>query len=439
MTQKLLSIGLILLMCTGYTNAQHIQLDSLQNLIKSYSNLPLEKRQDTVYINIINQYSLSNYYINKDSIYFYANKSLALSKAINYSKGEIEALINIAFYESELGRHTNAILIAKTALEKAEEIGSLYYLLICYSNIATFYEYNGDIQNSVEYSLRAIYLAKNQENKTNQEISYLSLIYENLGITYGLQREYQKALEFLDKAQTINIQTNNKLAQAETMSNMASFQLKTKEYEKGLENINASIPIFEQKGQNDWLAYALKVKGQLYVETKDYEAALNIFMRSLSLYETIEDKREKISLLNGIALTYLGINEYDLAKHYAQQALTSAQQLNSYEDLKECSKTLYLLHKKLGEFEQALMYYQDFKRYNDSIFNLENSKSIAANEAQLDFIAKENQLILKNEKKLNKHRLWIYLYSFGGMVLLTVLFFIQRSRKLERKLNSLLA
>ena len=439
MTQKLLSIGLILLMCTGYTNAQHIQLDSLQNLIKSYSNLPLEKRQDTVYINIINQYSLSNYYINKDSIYFYANKSLALSKAINYSKGEIEALINIAFYESELGRHTNAILIAKTALEKAEEIGSLYYLLICYSNIATFYEYNGDIQNSVEYSLRAIYLAKNQENKTNQEISYLSLIYENLGITYGLQREYQKALEFLDKAQTINIQTNNKLAQAETMSNMASFQLKTKEYEKGLENINASIPIFEQKGQNDWLAYALKVKGQLYVETKDYEAALNIFMRSLSLYETIEDKREKISLLNGIALTYLGINEYDLAKHYAQQALTSAQQLNSYEDLKECSKTLYLLHKKLGEFEQALMYHQDFKRYNDSIFNLENSKSIAANEAQLDFIAKENQLILKNEKKLNKHRLWIYLYSFGGMVLLTVLFFIQRSRKLERKLNSLLA
>src|SRR5690606_25433416 len=108
-------------------------------------------------------------------------------------------------------------------------------------------------------------------------------------------------------------------------------------------------------------------------------------------------------------------------------------------DLKACSKTLYLLHKKLGEYDKALMYHQDFKRYNDSIFNLENSKSIAANEAQLDFIAKENNLILLNEKKLNRQRLLIYLFSFGALVLLTILFFIQRSRKLERKLNSLLA
>src|SRR5699024_9328442 len=104
-----------------------------------------------------------------------------------------------------------------------------------------------------------------------------------------------------------------------------------------------------------------------------------------------------------------------------------------------CSQTLYLLHKSLEQFELALKYHQDFKRYNDSIFNLENSKSIAANEAQLDFIAKENNLILQNEKKLNRQRLWSYALSFGALVLLIVLFFIQRSRKLERKLNHLLA
>ena len=439
MAQRFLFIWLIYFICIAQTNAQHKNLDSLQNIIKTYSKLPLEQRKDTAYINIINQYTLSNYYVNKDSVYFYADKGLSLSKAISYTKGEIESLINIAFYESEIGHYPKAILIAKDALKKAEEIESLYYILICHSNIATFYEYNGDIQNSVEYSLRGIYLAENKQNKTEEELAYLSLIYENLGITYGLQRDYEKALDFLDKAQQINIQTNNKLAQAETMSNMASFQLKIKQYDKGLKNINASIPIFEQRGYQDWLAYALKVKAQLYVETKNYEHALNIFMRSLNLYENLEDKREKTSLLNGIAKTYLGIKEYDLAKLYADQAITSAKELNSYEDIKECSQTLYLLHKELGNFELALKYHQQFKQYNDSIFNLENSKSIAANEAQLEFIAKENDLILQNEKKLNRQRLWIYASSFGGFVLLTVLFFTQRSRKLERKLNSLLA
>src|SRR5690606_26264611 len=185
MVQKTLSIWLFFLVCIGYSNAQHKQLDSLQNLIQPYSNLP-EKRKDSSYIDLINQYSLANYYVDKDSIYYYAKESLALSKSIGYTKGEIEALINIAFYESELGRQTNAIHLAEKALKKAEEIQSLYYLLICYSNIATFYEYSGDIQNSVEYSLRGIYLAENKEDKTQAEISYLSLIYENLGITYGI-------------------------------------------------------------------------------------------------------------------------------------------------------------------------------------------------------------------------------------------------------------
>src|SRR5690606_37772995 len=102
------------------SNAQHKQLDSLQNSIQTYSNLPLEKRKDSSYIGLINQYSLANYYVDKDSIYYYAKESLALSKSIGYTKGEIEALMNIAFYESELGRQTNAIHLAEKALKKAE-------------------------------------------------------------------------------------------------------------------------------------------------------------------------------------------------------------------------------------------------------------------------------------------------------------------------------
>src|SRR5690606_11162228 len=102
MVQRILSIWLFYLICTGFCNGQHKRLDSLQSLIQTYSNLPLEKRKDSLYINLINQYSLSNYYVNKDSIYYYANESLELSKSIGYTKGEIEALINIAFYEREL-------------------------------------------------------------------------------------------------------------------------------------------------------------------------------------------------------------------------------------------------------------------------------------------------------------------------------------------------
>ncbi|WP_335965922.1 tetratricopeptide repeat-containing sensor histidine kinase [Galbibacter sp. PAP.153] len=435
---KLLLIPICLLFCPN-SYGQEQKKDSLAKRIAQQKHRSIEEKRDTAYINLLNRYVVANFYISNDTIKFYSEESLKLSKSIHYTRGEVEALINLAFYESELGNYTEAISIAQKSLAKALNSNNLEQTLMCYCNIATFYEYSGDIKNSVEFSLKGISLGEHNGHKSKDAKLYLSLLYENLGITYGMQREYKKALEFLYKAQKINIETKNTLSEGQTLSNIASFQLKTREFEKGLKNIDKSIPIFKELGYDDWLAYALKVKGQLYVEMNKYEPALDIFMQSLSLYEKVEDKREKISLLNGIARTYSGMQEYDLAKLYAEEALVIAKELNSFEDIKECSQTLSVIYKKTKDFEKALQYHEQFKKYNDSIFNHENTKSIAAHEAQMDFIEKENELILKNEKELNKQELFIYLSTGGVLILLTVLFFTQRSRKLERKLNGLLA
>ncbi|MEH6704803.1 MAG: tetratricopeptide repeat-containing sensor histidine kinase [Galbibacter orientalis] len=434
-----LFITLFCLLICSVSFCQKQNIDSLYKIVAQQKKLPLAQKKDTSYINLLNRYVLSNYYISNDTIKHYAEESLKLSEAIDYKSGEIESLINLGFYESEIGNYKEAIKYAERALEKAMALNQLKNILIAYSNLATFYEYSGDIKKSVEASLKGISMGENEAKKTETELLYLGLIYENLGITYGMQQEFKKALDFLYKAQEINKHTNSELASAQTLSNIASFQLKTKEYTKGIENIEKSILTFKELGFGDWLAYALKVKGQLYVEINKYEEALDIFMQSLSLYEKIEDKREKTSLLNGIAKTYNGMQEYDLAKIYAEEGLKSAKELNSFEDIKECSETLYKVYKRKLDFEHALFYYEQFKSYNDSIFNNENTKSIAAHEAQMSFIAMENELRLDNQKQHNKQRLFMYLSTGGVIILLTVLFFTQRSRKVERKLNGLLA
>ncbi|MCF8714880.1 tetratricopeptide repeat protein [Joostella atrarenae] len=433
-----LLISLCLFIST-HSFCQERKMDSLRDKIAVLNELPPQKKKDTSYINLLNRYVLSNYYVNNDTIKHYADISLKLSQSIKYEYGEIESLINLGFYESEIGNYKKGIEYAQKGLEKALVFNDLKIILICYSNLATFYEYAGDIKNSVESSLKGISIAEIKTKKTKDELLYLSLLYENIGLTYGLQREYIKALEFLHKAQEINIKVDSKLSQAQTLSNIASFQLLTDEFEKGIENIDKSIPTFIELDYKDWLAYALKVKGQLFVQVNKYEEALDIFMESLSLYETVEDKREKISLLNSIANTYCEMQEYDLAKMYAEEGLVSAKELNSFEDIKECSQTLSLVHKKMLDYKTALEYHEQFKNYNDSIFNHKNTKSVAAHEAQMSFISMENKLRLENQKQHNKQRLFMYLSTGGVLILLTVLFFTQRSRKVERKLNGLLA
>lgn len=438
MKYRPLLISLCLFIST-HSFCQERKMDSLRDKIAVLNELPPQKKKDTSYINLLNRYVLSNYYVNNDTIKHYADISLKLSQAIKYEYGEIESLINLGFYESEIGNYKKGIEYAQKGLEKALVFNDLKIILICYSNLATFYEYAGDIKNSVESSLKGISIAEIKTKKTKDELLYLSLLYENIGLTYGLQREYIKALEFLHKAQEINIKVDSKLSQAQTLSNIASFQLLTNEFEKGIENIDKSIPTFIELDYKDWLAYALKVKGQLFVQVNKYEEALDIFMESLSLYETVEDKREKISLLNSIANTYCEMQEYDLAKMYAEEGLVSAKELNSFEDIKECSQTLSLVHKKMLDYKTALEYHEQFKNYNDSIFNHKNTKSVAAHEAQMSFISMENKLRLENQKQHNKQRLFMYLSTGGVLILLTVLFFTQRSRKVERKLNGLLA
>ncbi|MCM5663152.1 tetratricopeptide repeat-containing sensor histidine kinase [Galbibacter mesophilus] len=420
-------------------SSQRKELDSLSKEVVAYNFLSSEKKRDTSYINLLNKYVVANYYVSNDTIHHYASKSLELSKELQYHQGQIESLISLGFYESEMGNYKEAVSHAEKALEKALEINSFKHKIVCYSNLATIYHYAGNIKNCVEASLKGIRIGEDRLNKTREELLYLSLMYENLGLTYGMQREYKKALDFLFKAKKINEETESKLAQAQTLSNIASYQLETQEYESGLENIEKSIPIFDELGYKDWLAFAFKVKGQLYAETNKYEEALDIYMQSLGIYEIVEDKREKTSLLNEIAKTYCDLQEYDLAKMYAEEALTGAKELNSFKDIKECSETLYEVAKETLDFENALYFHEQFKSYNDSIFNHENTKSVAAHEAQMSFISMENELRLESEKQLNKQRLFIYLSSGGVIILLTILFFTQRSRKVERKLNGLLA
>ncbi|QLE02306.1 tetratricopeptide repeat-containing sensor histidine kinase [Galbibacter sp. BG1] len=434
-----LIIFFLFFLITVSGHCQRKQLDSLSQAVKAYNQLPSEKQKDTSYINLINKYVLANYYVSNDTVSHYANKSLKLSREIKYIKGEIESLINLGFYESESGNYDKGISYIEKAFSHAKRINSFKHMLLCYSNFATIYDYAGNIKKSVESSLKAIRLAEDRPNKTRDELLYLSLVYENLGLTYGMQREYDKALDFLIKAKEINEKTDSKLAQAQTLSNIASFQLKVNEFEKGMENVEKSIPMFIELGYKDWLAFAYKVKGELFVEMNEYEKALDIFMQSLLIYEKVEDKREKTSLLNDIAKTYCGMQEFDLAKSYADDAMELAKELNSFEDIKECSKTLYLIAKKTLDYENALVFHELFKNYNDSIFNHENTKSVAAHEAQMSFIAMENQLKLDSHKQLSKQRLFIYLSTGGVIILLTILFFTQRSRKVERKLNGLLA
>ncbi|MEL4307333.1 tetratricopeptide repeat-containing sensor histidine kinase [Joostella sp. CR20] len=438
MIYRLLTALLTFFFCAN-SFCQQQRIDSLAKLVNSKKSLSSVQKKDTAYINLLNRYVLNNYYVNNDTIKFYAEESLAISKDVGYTIGEIESLINLGFYESEIGNYPAGISYAKQALAKAETIDNTKSTLMCYSNLATFYEYAGDIKNSVTTSLKGISIGEDKTNKTKDDLLYLSLMYENVGLTYGMQQDYRKALEFLNKAQELNIQIDSKLSQAQTNSNIASFQLKTKEYQKGLMNINKAIPTFIEYDYPDWLAYSLKVKGQLYVELDRYEEALDIFMQSLSLYEKVEDKREKTSLLSSIARTYCELHEYDLAKMYGNDAMKSAKELNSFEDIKECAETLSKVHKQLHNYEVALAYHEEFKNYNDSIFNHENTKSVAAHEAQMSFIAMENKLKFESQKQHNKQRLFTYLSTSGVIILLTVLFFTQRSRKVERKLNGLLA
>ncbi len=313
----------------------------------------------------------------------------------------------------------------------------------CFSLMAGMYGDHGDFDKSIELYTKGYELAVKSKNiKTITELS------NNLGDAYQLSGRNTKLAQFyFNIALKNSLKTKNYDVSAMISSNLAMEYMINQQTEKANEQLNQTIVLMNRDKTNLYRYSAtIHVVASIYFKLGNLNEAKKYALTSLQLIDQL--KMPDNSLRPLLVLTEIHVKNGDLlnAKYYAKILLKRAKEQNAKIYLRDANKALYEIARKSKEYEIALIHFESYKNWNDSIFKSDREKSIerveiqsalAQNELEIKFkTAKrhsENLSLKKQNSSLRFRQVVIFSACILFGLLVTLLFFSNQKKKKTNK------
>ncbi len=323
-----------------------------------------------------------------------------------------------------------------------------------YPQLAGVFEKNNKLTESIiHYKEYLDYVTA--RNQTNQIISTRY----DLARVYTSQSDYNKALREYNEIQKLEELRNNAAGLADVSSNRGDVYLKQEKSAEAIYNYKKAVEIAEKSDDKDRKSKSLRSLGKAYRSNQQYDEELDVRQQSLQISEEQEKKEDQLADNLAVGEIYIERNQPAQAVEYIQKSLDLSNEIGDIKNKSVALKTLSKAYKDQGEYDKALLSYQDYASTIDSIYSqrereLENNLEVVANVGrklqriellERDFeITKKTVLLLEREKDINTRELKTqkritYSLLFVVLILLTTSVFIYKSSVQKRKANLLLA
>lgn len=423
----------LIFVCVLHMHQVFSQSKTVKELLVKINKLESEEKfqkTDTLYINTILEIAANQRYYNLDSLYLMATQGLTLSEKANYIKGQSVAYAHLGNFYSDKGKHDEAILNFKGALELARESELRPQILSAINNLGGEYAYKGNYAMALKEYLLGIELAESYTNKKQ-----LSILNENIANLYISQKDFDQGMLFYNKVKKINQEIGNPVFMAETMSNMASAYADMGALDLAMYTINNSITVFEKERILDWLAFAYETKGKVYLKQEKFDWAMYWYKQSKLIHNQLDDERAEIALLYGMAEANLGARNDSISELYALKAMEISTKLESMSTTRDVAKILYALNKNKGDHQSALWYHERYQSLSDTLSRKENQQSLTLFKTKTEYDKQKEELVLQNEKALATQKTYVYATLFCLIIFLCITFLVRRNERIQKKLN----
>lgn len=337
--------------------------DSLQTLLQS-------KLPDTTHANICQK--LSEYYSSFDfekSIY-YGNEGLkvALDHNMPLKAAAFYKQIGVTYYingnhDIALKNYLNAVKIFETQNDKSGaanvylelsvllrknndlELSKIYLndaidlfnsnsdlggVANAYNNMGIIYETLNNLDSALIWYTRSKEL---YEALPNSELG-ISYSLCNIGGIYSMQKEYDKALEVLNKSLEMRIKLDDKFTICQSYTSLGECYSLKGDYSKAITSFKQSIDIARQIHFQDILQYNYEQVANIYQQTGNYKDALEYY----TFYQEIKD-----SLYNNERLSQMEELKAKFETDKKEQKLALANKENALKDLQLRRKNFYII------------------------------------------------------------------------------------------------
>ncbi|MBC8754058.1 CHAT domain-containing protein [Kordia sp. YSTF-M3] len=245
---------------------------------------------------------------------------ISAKKALSYTNDQNQeqkaALLNIIGVGFYLKDQLDSALYYYNASYKIKQAidADNYQLAIAKYNIGIVYEDLGDYDKAIEFYNKA---AKYDLSDRGEEIGFLSDIYVALTNTYFSKNDLEKAEEYAEKALQIAIRRYGENSPNTSFAYIAYsniFELKG-DYKKSIEYVKKALEIRRNTyGANHrWTAESLLSISENQVELKRFTEAEKNYNEVITIAKSINNKLVQAYAEIGLGTIYIETNQHDLA------------------------------------------------------------------------------------------------------------------------------
>lgn len=431
------------------------------------SKLPDSDKKIFKWINAANNISESN----PSKAVDYIEEALKLSLKLDNIRGEAYCYNSLGGLQFTMGNYSKSVKYYKSALTLFEgfentEIG--YYSSL--KNIGASYEKLEEFETAITYYNKFLKLAK----KKNEEDDIIFA-------TNGLAR-CNKALQnygdsevYYQQAYSFEQQRNNPLGMINASNNLGNFY----------EEVNDSVSAFNYFDTS--LAVAKNATTTLCADSvgvvTTFNGSTDLTMQATNIYFTNADNyygnrgmvdqqiqvQQQAIEYNEVNNNPVEVNKANLqlgklnlqkrnnkeAIEYLRNSINLSEELGQLEAKEEALQAITQAYQEEGDYEQALLAYQELVKLQDSIQKEKNKQALLASNLSLELEQKDEQieLMLENEtlkeeaysldiekrEAENQNKLYI-IYALIGILLImtTAAILVIRSNQKRAKTNMLL-
>lgn len=314
----------------------------------------------------------------------YYLKSVQLKEEVGVKKDMAKNLRFIGLGYLELGEYDEALTYYDKALGISKEENDQKSMAESYNSIGNIYSSLGNYPLALEYLNKALFIREQNEDNLG-----VSRSLNNIGIVYKQLGNYDKAIEYYEKALPISKEVGYKRTTSSILNNLGTLYMNKNNYDKALEHLMEALKLNEAINNKANMAISLNNIGGLHLELDKNSIARQYFERAEKINLETENQRGLCNSYFGIARGYFNQEMYDQALNSVLKSKQIADELQMLTYQRDVAGLLSKIYDKTGKHQNAFLNHQQFKVYNDSIFNKENIEKIT----QLEYEYKYKQAL----------------------------------------------
>lgn len=222
--------------------------------------------------------------------------------------------------------------------------------------------YKGDFKTSFDYHIRAIEIAR-QQNDTIQ----LAYGYNNFGRLFFDQGDYERAFENLIEAQKLFELKNDKAGLAYVYRSLSHIYASQNDYDRALQMSLKAYQLRKQIGEPRTLLSSLMELGQVYSKLKSAADAENCFRQADSIATRIKDRISRAEVQLNLAEFLLASGKPARADSVAQQAYRHIRETDNTRLKPRAELLLGKINYELGRLDEAERYLRKVVALNPNI------------------------------------------------------------------------